>query len=88
MYRFKEFYISDHMMDGLQRYLIEGIRPGDFLQAIICHRNLPAYADYIYNRVPSGCHGSEERMESWINKELYFQLYNRNHKYETSNIKS
>jgi len=95
MYKFREFYVRDDMIDSLQRYLTEGIRPGLFLQKVICHkslqdicevaddenlRNLPAYAAYLYNEVPSGCHGSEERMESWINKELYFRLYNRNSK--------
>ena len=34
-YTFREFYIPDYMMDGVERYIEQGIEPGDFLSAII-----------------------------------------------------
>lgn len=80
MYTFNEFYIQDHMMEGIKRYVEDGIRPGDFLTAIICNdltnsvwradetnmRNIPAFVEYFYNRVPLSIWKSKENMEAWI----------------------
>lgn len=80
MYKFDEFYIQDHMMEGIKRYVEDGIKPGDFLQAVICNnlskavwradkknmKNLIAFVAYFYNEVPSTIHGSKENMEAWI----------------------
>lgn len=81
MYKFREWYIPERMMDGIERYVNEGILPGDFLQAIIsndlreaCSRaddenlgQIPAYVAYFYNKVPSPCWGSPEKMKAWAN---------------------
>ena len=37
MYEFRGMYISDHMMEGIMRYIDHGINPGDFLTAVICN---------------------------------------------------
>ena len=79
MYKFQEFYIPDRMMGGIDRYVKQGILPGDFLQAVICNdlsnafgraddenmRNLPAYVAYFYNETPRGCWGSKNKMKNW-----------------------
>lgn len=79
-YRFKDFYIPDRMQGAIHRYINNGIRPGSFLEAVICNdlftavgkadeenlENLPAYAAYFYNEAPSACWGSKEKMEAWI----------------------
>jgi len=80
-YRWNGFYIPEHMMSGIKRYVEEGILPGHFLQAIISNdlfeacakadddsiRNLPAYVAYFYNETPMVCWGSKEKMYSWCN---------------------
>lgn len=80
MYTFREFYIPERMMDGLERYVKDQILPGDFLRAVISNdlteavgradeenlRNLPAYIGYLYNEAPVRCWGSKERMEEWV----------------------
>jgi hypothetical protein len=80
MYTFKEFYISDSMMDGIERYLNNGIPPGDFLTAIICNdlssavvraddtnlRNIPAFVAYFYNEAPIDSWGSAKQMMKWM----------------------
>lgn len=79
MYHTGEFYIPDRMMGGILRYIEHGVRPGDFLQAVICDslsdatitaddenlRNLPAFGYYFYMEVPTGLRG-KENMEAWI----------------------
>lgn len=80
MYTFRHWYIPARMEEPLRRYIDNGIKPGDFLTAVICNdfaeicrraddenlNNLPAYAAYFYNEAPSLAHGSKERMNEWI----------------------
>jgi len=80
MYTFKEFCISDSMMDGIERYLNDGIPPGHFLTAIICNdltaavlraddtnlRNIPAFVSYFYNQAPINSWGSIKKMATWM----------------------
>ena len=79
-YTFRNWYIPERMMGGLERYIDKGIPPGDFLQAIIennfveaCSRaddenlmNLQAYAAYLYNKIPRSAWGSEKTMKCWM----------------------
>lgn len=79
MYKFREFYIPERMMEGIQRYINDGALPGSFLSAVISNdfreaccraddenmRNLPAYAAYFHNEAPSECFGSKEKMYAW-----------------------
>jgi hypothetical protein len=79
-YSFNQFEIPDRMMPGILRYVHGGEHPGDFLTAVICNdlkmavdaadeenmRNLPAYVGYFYNRAPSACWGSAEKMRDWM----------------------
>ena len=81
-YQFRQFHIPDRMMPGIKRYIENGIKPGDFLTAVICNdlrgacgqaddensANLPAYVGYFYNELPSPCWGSAEKMEKWLAK--------------------
>ena len=81
-YTFREFYIPERMMGGIERYIRQGIKPGHFLTAIICNdlkgavshaddeniRNLPAYVGYFYNKAPSACWGSPQDMKIWLER--------------------
>lgn len=81
-YEYNLFVIPERMREGIELYVNNGIRPGDFLQAVIANllteavmradgenmANLPAYCNYFYNYAPSGCHGSEKIMERWIDQ--------------------
>ena len=82
-YRFRNFHIPGRMQGAIQRYVDNGIRPGRFLEAVICNnlfasvgeadeenlQNLPAYTAYFYNETPSACWGSKEKMEAWIEQQ-------------------
>lgn len=72
--------IPERMREALLRYVLSGIRPGDFLTAVICN-NLRAavmgaddenihllreYLWWLYNIAPSACHGSPEKFENWV----------------------
>lgn len=71
--------LPEHIQGGVQRYIENGITPGDFLQAVICNNLKESfmYADdinvvymheivnWFYNYAPGVCWGSWERMEKW-----------------------
>ena len=81
-YRFRDFYIPPRMMVPIERYVNQGIPPGDFLTAVICNdlaeavgradeenmANLPAYVSYFYNEVDRDCWGSKEKKAAWVGK--------------------
>jgi len=74
--------LPEHIRDGAQRYVEDGIKPGDFLQAVFCNNLMESFAradvtneirmfhivDFIYNEAPAACWGSEEIMKEWIRK--------------------
>lgn len=76
--------IPERMMPGIQRYINDGIIPGDFLQAVICNnlreavgraddenlQNLPAFVMYFHNEAPGACWGSKDKMEAWANMKV------------------
>lgn len=84
-YSYRQWYIPEHMMSAIQRYIQQGIPPGNFLTAVITNDlaeavgraddenigQLPAYVAYLYNEAPAECWGSSEKMQHWIaqNKE-------------------
>lgn len=82
MNRFDYDQIPPHMMDAIHRYVDNHIAPGGFLTAVICNdlqeacsraddhniAIIPVYVAYLYNEVPSGCWGSHEAMEHWMEK--------------------
>ena len=79
-YRFRDYYIPERMLPALHRYVERGIRPGNFLEGVLAHdlmeacqraddeniNQLPAYAAYMYNELPSDCHGSYTIVERWV----------------------
>lgn len=72
--------IPEHMQQALRRYVLQGIKPGHFLTAVICNdlrnavghadeTNLPLlklYVQWLYNVAPGPCWGSDERMLKWL----------------------
>lgn len=81
-FKYRGTVIPLHMRDGIDRYLSRGVRPGNFLQAIIRkdlvgamnHADdiniwlIPVYYSFFYSHAPSEAWGSQERMECWIVK--------------------
>jgi len=82
MFTFRDFYIPERMMGGIERWVLYGIKPGDFLTAVLSNdllaacqqaddenlRNIPAYIAYLYDTVPAECWGSKDKMTAWQNK--------------------
>lgn len=82
MVRFDGEYaqIPEHMQAALRRYVLEGLKPGHFLTAVICNdlrnavghadeTNLPllkVYVQWFYNIAPGPCWGSLDRMNEWM----------------------
>ena len=72
--------IPPHMQAAIKRYVIDRLRPGNFLSAVISNDlrgavdhadsdNLPLiklYVQWFYNRAPAICHGTAQRMEDWL----------------------
>lgn len=80
-YECRGYVIPARMMSALKRYVDHGIKPGDFLVAIISNDlksaifhaddenlpNLSAYVSYLYLEAPGNCWGSRQKMLDWIN---------------------
>ena len=72
--------VPHHLRDAILRYLLGGIRPGGFLQAVISNNLFEAMAradedsrkglflvcSFFYNDAPAPCFGSPAKMETWL----------------------
>lgn len=82
MYYYRDFHISDAMLEDIRDYLEKAFIPSGFLASVICNdlsgsvlkaddetlRNLPAFSAYFVNETPGTCWGSYEKMQKWLNK--------------------
>lgn len=71
--------IPGHTQQAIERYVVHGVEPGGFLRACLCNdlfgavgkadssnkANLPVIVQFIYNRIPTECYGSSERVDAW-----------------------
>jgi len=70
------------MFNGLERYIIDHIRPGGFLTAVLQNdlqmttatadddnfKKIKEWCQFIYNELPQKCWGSKEKVEKWVNQ--------------------
>lgn len=71
--------MKSEIKESLDRYAEHGVPTGSFLRAVLCNdlteavcradpENLDCLkeiAQYVYNELPSLCHGSTERVKQW-----------------------
>jgi len=69
-------------LTSINNYVVHGIPTGGFLRAVLANdlmesmgradidnrRDLFEIVSYIYNSVPSDCHGSYELVDAWIER--------------------
>ncbi len=74
--------IPEHICGGIRHYVEHGVKPGDFLEAVICNKLQEAFerADevnihnmfyivkFFYNCVPRMARGSAGLMKEWMEK--------------------
>lgn len=72
--------IPERMQEALRRYVLERIKPGDFLTAVICNdlreavgradaENallLRVYVRWLYNVAPGSCWGNPQNHQEWL----------------------
>ena len=72
--------LPERLQSGVKRYIEQGIRPGDFLTAVICNKlwqssiladdanikRLFSIVNFFYNETPGHCWGSVKDMDAWI----------------------
>lgn len=72
--------LPEHLVGGFRRYIEHGVRPGQFICAVIVNDLLESYgrADsisiarmsdivgFVYNQMPSKSHGSPAKLDAWI----------------------
>lgn len=78
---FSECNVPEHMHGAIDRYINHRLHPGGFLEAVLCNdltgavskadlvnrNHLADYVKWFYNHAPSGCWGSRENFERWLN---------------------
>lgn len=81
MYSFRGYTIEDEELSALKDYVNKKVDPGSLLRSVLSNdfvaacahadeinlHNLPAYAKYLYNELPSACWGTKERVDGWLN---------------------
>ena len=79
-YSFDGMTVPDHDHGGLVRYIVDGVVPGDFLQAVlnndlqdavgraddINRRAIPTIVAWLYNNAPGGSWGSKGAIERYV----------------------
>ena len=74
--------VPEHMREGIRHYIEDGRPPGGFLRALLSNdfmetvgradsinrEALREWARFLYNEVPSNCHGSPKVVEAWIKR--------------------
>lgn len=69
-----------HTLEALERYVEDRLPPGGFLMAVLEHDLFESFARaddmnrrameqivaFIYNELPSACHGSQEKVNNWL----------------------
>lgn len=74
--------VPKRILDGLERYIEQGVPTGGFLRAVLSNDLFDAFAradldnrntlfdivSWIYNNAPSNCHGSEKVYKDWLEK--------------------
>lgn len=72
--------VPEHLRGGLVRYILLGIRPGDFLQAVLENNLMESFgrADdisraglfhiclFLHNAAPIGCYRSKHHFDNWV----------------------
>lgn len=78
--KFDYSQIPGHTKASLDRYINQGVPTGDFLRAVLCNdlflaiqhadgdnvRVIPHIVCYLYNECPTGCYGSAEKVNQWM----------------------
>lgn len=76
------YALESHQIEALERYVKDRIEPGSFLMAVLSNnlkeacgradmynrRRIFEYCEWLYNKAPSACWGSPERVEAWLSK--------------------
>lgn len=74
--------VPKHTLSSLSHYVNLGIPTGGFLMSVLSNDLMGSFAradehnlkamkeivSYIYNELPSNCHGSEKRYHEWLNQ--------------------
>jgi hypothetical protein len=77
------FALTEQELEPLKRYIEHRIKPGGFLEAVLCNnlalaagradmtnrRKLFDYVEFLYNDAPGSCWGSEENFNAWLERE-------------------
>lgn len=72
--------IPEHMREGAELYVEKGLKPGDFLMAVLENKLVEAFAKaditnqlamfewakFLHGEMPFGAWGSEEKVEAWM----------------------
>ena len=80
VYRYRDWYVPPRMLVSIRLYVEQKCPVGDFLTAVLegdlfealfraddeNMANIPAFAAYLYNEVPSMCYGNKEKVRAWL----------------------
>ncbi|HRR29658.1 MAG TPA: hypothetical protein P5270_09905 [Victivallales bacterium] len=76
------FELSERDIEPLKLFIEHGIMPGSFLEAVLRNdlkeamgradvfnrRKVFEYVQWLYNKAPSDCWGSNDKVDAWLNE--------------------
>ena len=75
--------LPEHMRGGMKRYIESKVPPGGFLMAVLENNLIEAvgradrinrerlfdFCNFLYNKAPSRCWGSPEKVKTWLGED-------------------
>jgi hypothetical protein len=76
------YEVPEHLRDGIARFVLFGVPPGRFLEALLTNdlrraatdstpmsfASIPNTLSFLHWNVPMECHGTPARYEAWIKR--------------------
>ena len=88
---FDRYQVTEESKESLYNYFVHGFEPGGFMMAVLCNDLYGAagradfvnidllgeYAKWLVNHAPYQSYGSPEIVRGWLNKNEYFQQFQK-----------
>ena len=88
---FDRYQVTEQSKESLYNYFVHGLEPGGFMMAVLCNdlygaagradsvniKLLGEYARWLINHAPYQSYGSPEIVRGWLNKNEYYQQFQK-----------
>ena len=87
----QRYCMTEQSKESLYNYLVYGLEPGSFMTAVLCNdligaagsadyeniKRMGYYVQWLVRYAPSGSYGSPEAVKGWLNKNEFYQQFQK-----------